>query len=215
MCRAASCSADKANATAAAFCDSTGSCPASVTNGCPLEQSCKSPGQCSCDGATLSCGGCGSWNFENGTDRERWVVPQPGGSAPNHGTLALVDESGKNSHKGAGSLALEFTGKSGNVTNAWAQVMVCQGGQTLNGGSYSASVQVFLKTDAAGTNNAVGIGLSNGSTGAIVGTRIMPNRWNAVSTSLSGQQGTNLIVLYVGDALSGTLYIDEVTLTGP
>lgn len=213
MCRPASCSAD--NAAEAAFCNGTGTCPSSLITGCSPEQSCKSNAQCGCDGYTLpsSCGGCGSWNFENGTDPQRWFVPHPAG-LHNHGVLALVDESF--AHKGSGSLALEFTGDAGVVTYAWAAAQVCGSSQALSGTGYSASVWVYLAANAAATSShVVGIGLSAGSATGIGGTKITPNAWTQVNASLSGQQGTSVVVVYSGGALTGTLYIDEVTLTGP
>lgn len=93
---------------------------------------------------------------------------------------------------------------------------MCQAGQSLNGSGYSASVWVYLDADVAATAlPLVGIGLSTGSASGIGGTNIAANAWTRITASLSGSQGPNLVVFYTAGAMTGTLYIDDVTLTGP
>ena len=159
-----------------------------------------------------ACGGCGTWNFDAGTDAQGWMAPTGGSNS----VTAVLTSTSMKRPTGTRSLAVSITG-TGSSTNGWVAVRLCQSSQPLNGNALTATAWVYLATNSTIMFPSAGIALSSdGGNAGISGQRMATSSWIQLQSDLSGSQGNYLVVTFSNAGpFSGTLYIDEVAITGP
>lgn len=205
----------------------------SCGNKCGANRTC-SNGSCACTGYTLSaaCGStCGSWSFESGTgSTEGWSVmmsPTSAGQPSNGATNAVISSSRPSGYPGTGSYSLvvplaisaagTWVGKINVVICPGAAISV--GGYTLTGyvyfdGPTFPDYAVFEAMTWAGTDSSTDaqtIIMSQAGSGTI-GTRT----WLQFSRTIQTGFLADRFALQVAPngPWSGTMYLDDIKLTG-
>lgn len=173
-------------------------------HGCPAEQTCQT-GKCACTGYTLSCGTCGTWNFDSGTNNlEGWM------SAAVSVTNVLISTSMK--HDGASSLAVLINAPADDSTFAGGgvQIPLCAGADLAG---LTVTAWVYLATTNPPPTQSRYVTFNSAVPDATPGNWAQ-NSWVKFTTSLA--QGSTLTISYgaVGGFV-GTMYIDSVTIIGP
>jgi hypothetical protein len=188
----------------------------SCTKVCPAGQTCTT-GTCACTKGAPACGGCLAWDFEWGSDPAPWVREIPSYYASPNGATNLAITS---SERHGGSSALVAPVSIGTADRNFALVAAATSCST-NLAGYSMSAWVFLAGPALTNWNSAIFIQTWGSSGA--GDRngqyfgnVPTGRWFEVTISFT----TPTLVDRIGIELVpntdwvGTMYIDDVVLTG-
>ncbi len=225
-------------ATGASICCATGSsnCGSCVnektdpancgacSNNCGANRTCQNGG-CACTGYTLpsSCGGCGSWAFETGT--EGWfldpVDPITTVQDSSNGATNVLRTTSQH-HGGSAALAIPAFVDNRGSSFAWATVPLCQSSGNFNDNGFTVSAWVMLHGDVPSAfgfinanpwsvNDSDECELSNSTQLQVMDT------WYHVSCSFSpGHVVDRLSIIFSpAQTWTGTLYLDDVTITGP
>jgi len=169
---------------------------------CPLEQKC-SLGNCVCTGYTLSCGGCGSWNFDVANDFEGWTAID--------GTINLTSSSTMK-HDGPFSMAASIKALADDSTIAGGGVSVPLCGN-INLSGFTISAWIYLAT----TTTPMPPRYLTFNDFPADGTPVNwgPNQWVRFQTqNLQNASELNIKFTALGGFV-GTMYVDTVSITGP
>jgi len=193
-------------------------------NECDHDHTCTG-GSCACDGYTLpsSCGGCGMWTFESASP-EGWVVDDenPKFSGDWNGVSNVV-QSQTQKNTGSYSVAASFltdfdTGQISVMTH-----LCSASGGDMNIGGFTLSfwarytgvgdlnVYSFLWVDAWGDTEDV-------NTPALFGVNQFPkDTWVFADVTFTQPMDAHTIAIRLGADVNftGTLYLDDIQLTGP
>jgi hypothetical protein len=197
----------------------------SCTNVCPAGQSC-GLGKCSCVKGASACGGCLAWDFESGPGTTNgWVVGgEPGALAYGNGATNVQISSTKtnpNNSNSRYSLAVPVAIYDSLMVPAAVAVPLCQAGTPINLAGYTLTAAVYLAGPAFDWNggmhvNSYGPG-GNYDWGIQMFDPLKNNDWNYLNYTFtqSIQVDHVSIQLDANKYWVGTMYIDDVTITGP
>jgi hypothetical protein len=158
---------------------------------------------CSCTGAKLSCGECGSWGFDSGpSSTEGWSDPDPG----NSGVTAVVIN---NNHvfEGKYSLAVSF------ANSGVVEVKPCSSAVSLVG--YKLSAKVSLVGTGMPSDGCY-VYVSFSSYPGFSTANVYGDAWSDLLYTFPSNPTNDESFLGVGaycDGFTGTMYIDSVALT--
>ena len=196
-------------------------------NKCVPNQTCQT-GSCACTGYTFPavCGStCGSWSFESGpSTTEGWAAmlsPQVTGS--NGAINAGISSTRPAGYPGTGSYSLVAPVIVDNTTKLAASVGVqfCQAGKTTSLGGYNVTGYVYFSGPALPAYHGFfvdtwGPTASEASNSMIFFNSVVTNQWIPFQASLSfGFQYDHLALrISPNGSWSGTMYVDDVAVTG-
>lgn len=230
--------------TGASLCCATGSsncgsCVNTKTDGtncgacgmtCGAKKTCQN-GACTCaEGLTLSCGSCGSWSFESGTEStEGWSVMMSPTSAgqPSNGATNAVISSNRPSNPGTGSFSLvvPISISAASTWIAGVGTVICTGapisvgGYTLSGNAYFdgptfPDFAVFEARTWTGTDSATD---AQHLIKTQIGSGTIPIKtWFAFTKTFETSSTADRFSLQVAPngPWSGTMYLDDIKLKG-